>query len=362
MKKTFQFPAVKVRKAAGGYEAVAGLDLKSILKADLFFDRTGSKGENKDADTAESKNLQLMREAFVRALNVSSEKSCLELRLTVCPDLLRVSCGKVFISLIIHTFSPSEEGAKEEAVSRFLGLRPLLLAYVKEAEFVPIQTEELLERRLNPIPFNNALSIGRFRETVSLSTPLPRSNVGFGGKVLGENVTADTVSHVFPWVPCYSDWRNLLDTLMGQVDPCQIILRIKPSQDSEDFRSSLEATVRTCELFMAGMEEHQLPLSRQAAAIRDVALAHVSELRHCSFHVGAFVLASNSLDMSVANVLGGSITAMSGSKDGAGFYQGGFSFKAVGVLDALRSEVFLRERTIHGVRGGLRISIALSSR
>ena len=341
MEKRFQFPAVLVKKAVGGFEGICGLDLKSMLKADLFFNSAGSKEEGKE-NSAETqvKNLHLMREAFVRGLYVPTSEFCLEMRLTALPDLFQVSNGKVFISLIIRTLSPSEEGAREQAVSKYLGVRPLVLACMKEAEFVPILTEELLERRLNPFPVNKALSIGRFRETLSLATPFQRLNMGFGAEGFSGNGKSDKVSHLFPWAPSFSDWRNFLDTLMGQIDPCQVIVRLKPALDNQNFRSLLDSTIRTCELFMAGMEERQIPLMRQAGAIRDVAVAHLSELRHCSFHVGVFLLSPRPLELSQANVLGGSITAMSGKEDGTGFYQGGFSIKPVSVPEASAPDFF----------------------
>lgn len=339
--KKFQFPALKVRKAAGGYEAVTGLDLKSILKAELFYHKPGGGEEDKKNGMARrDKHLHTMREGFIRALNVSSSGSCLEMRLTALPDLMQVSCGKAFISLIVRTLGSSESAAREEAVRQYLGLRPLFLAYMKEAEFVPILSEELLERRLCPFPVNSALSIGRFRETLSLSTPLERLSLGFGPKGLNGNGKADAVSHLFPWVPSHSDWASLLDTLLAGVDPCQIIVRVKPAPDNREFKSLLDRTIRTCELFMAGMEEQQIPLTQQACAIRDVALAQLSELRHCSLNLGVFILTPNSLATAPANVLGGSITAMCGESEGAGFFQGGFSVRRVCARDALGLDYF----------------------
>jgi hypothetical protein len=92
---------------------------------------------------------------------------------------------------------------------------------------------------------------------------------------------------------------------------------------------------------MAGMEEHQLALIRQSSAIRDAALAHLAELKQHAFRVGVFILSSSPIDMSLANVLGGSITAMSGIGEGRGFFQGGFSVKGVSLSDAEDPNLFL---------------------
>lgn len=336
MKKTFQFPAVTTRAVAGGYEATTGFDLKSILKADLFFDNMNFTDAGKEpGSTRGDKALHLARETFVRALDTSGQDACFEMRFTACPDLVVASSGKIFISLVIRTFSSNEEEARAQALAAYMGLRPLLLAYMKEAEFAPIPTAELLEKRVDPFPVKKAVSIGRPRETISLTAPSQRSEPGFGAKCLGWDGKPGTVSHLFPWVPSYGTWHGLLDTLLGQVEPCHIIIRLRPSRESRRFWAALEATACTCELFMAGKETERVSFARRSNAVREAALAHASELRHNAFRVGAFILAPHSLDMSVANVLGTSITAMSGSREGSGIYCGGFSVEEVDVSEAL---------------------------
>jgi len=335
------FPKIFIIHADNRHEGIAGLKLRSILKGNLILDHENLRVENGQHDFAfRSKREQQAREALFHAISSWPPYLSLELHLTSLPDLFHRAQSHLMISIFLRAFSSTEEKAKEEIISRYLSLMPLLSAHLLEAEFIPITSKKDLHLRKSLFNPSDALVIHRRQEALSLSTLLKRLSVGFGDLVPRNCDENNVVNHLFPWVPSLDDWSRLIDTLIGQLDPIQIIIRVRPKADNKDAIKRLDRVIQSCEHFLSGIKEYQITLKRQTGLIRDISLKQLSGIRENGFDVGVFVLAPYPIDPSIANLIGKAITGPQDGSDENNLFRGGFSLINIRVEDALKGDFF----------------------
>jgi len=334
-----RFPAIICRRRGDEFEALAGLELKSILRADLFPQEERAEPYH----PLNPKYQQGQRETMLHAVSAWSPDVCLEMRLAALPDLLNKPQGRMRISLVIRSSSGTEEGAKEAVISRYMSLVPLLASHLREAEFAPITEEEELLKTLHFFSPTHAAAIRRRQETISLSTPLKRLSVGFTHQLPRVGLGKNSIRHTFPWAPSSSDWHSLLETLMGQLDPIEIIMRVRPSRPDNDVLEKLRATIRTCEEFLSGIKDMHVTLNRQASLLRDISLRQLADLSTCSFKVGVFIRSCRPVDPSLGNVLGRAITAQGAGANETDLFQGGFSCEEVSTASLQDAGIFPEE-------------------
>ena len=125
--------------------------------------------------------------------------------------------------------------------------------------------------------------------------------------------------------------ENLVRTMMGQLDPIQIIIRVKPSEADPLVVKRLKETIETCELFLSSSKEYKISLNQQAMLIRDIALTQLAELSDKSFEAGVFILSPSRIDSSLGNVLGSSITGSEPPTAGNYLFKSGFSVNEISV-------------------------------
>ncbi len=302
------------------------MKLCSLLKRDLLASPLDGKDMPEGALwTALSERMADNRKGLIHAISSWPENISLELHISSTPDLSNRAGSSVFISLLLKALGQNEEQVKEEVAARYLALRPLLAAHWPEAEFYPITSKNELMARMMPFEPRVSAALCRKKEALPLSAPLKRLTLGFGPMELRQDVKHSTVAHLFPWVPSRDDWSRLFDTFLGQLDPLQIIIRLGPARLREEAVAEFLQTIRTCETFMAGIHGHEVTLSRQVGLIRDVALAHLAEIKECSFNLGVFILSPGAIDPSITNVLGRSITRLEGMANDQNPFTGGFS-------------------------------------
>ena len=341
MKQAIHFPKILVSETDEGFEGLAALKLKSILKGDLLLNQHTLREEKiPHYNRLDPKFQHPAREAFLHALSSWPQSLSLELHLTTLPDLVCRPQGRILITLFLRAVASTEEEVKEEIVSRFLTLMPVLGAHILEAEFIPVTDGEELAQRIKPFKPTHALSIQRREEIISLSTPLKTLSIGFGPMVVNKEDGANLVTHLYPWTPSLDDWSRIMMTLMGQLDPIRIIIRLKTTILGQEALCRLKEAIDICELFLSGSKDHQITLNRQASRIRDVSLMQLARLvEHC-FSVGVFMLAPHRIDRSLGNVLGKAITGAQTRPDNDDLFQGGFSCIDIAAMDALNSRYF----------------------
>lgn len=325
MKKGRHFPQITASRRDGGVEAVAGLKLESLLKRELLVSPLDGKDmPERTLWTALLSRMADNRKGLIHAISSWPANITLELHINSIPDLSNKAGSRVLISLFLKAFGQSVDQVKEEVATRYLALRPLLAAHWPEAEFFPVTSRKELKARTTPFQAKKAIALCHRKECLPLSAPLRRLSLGFGPMEWRQNTKDSTVKHIFPWVPSRDDWSRLFDTLLGQLDPLQIIIRLGPARLREEAVAELLQTIRTCETFMAGIHGHEVTLSRQVGLIRDVALAHLAEIKECSFNLGVFILSPGAIDPSITNVLGRSITRLEGMANDQNPFTGGF--------------------------------------
>jgi len=277
---------------------------------------------------------QQFREAFLHALSSWPSDISMELHITSHPNLVHRPQGFLLISLFLRTFGTSKEKIKENIIARYLTLKPIMEAHFPETEFVPITDYAELDQRFSPFAATHAMAVCREEESICLSTPLKRLSVGFGPTV-EKGEPPDVVQHRFPWTPAMDDGNKLMNILIGQMDPIQIIIRFKAAEAGQDNIEQLEKNVQTCEIFLSAIKEYQITLNQQVSLIRDVSLRQLARLTEPCFKLGVFILASHPIDKSIGNVLARTITCNDDD-----LYQGRFACKYAKIEDALDIRFF----------------------
>lgn len=339
-----RFPSIALKKTDHGYEATVAVALQSLLMANLLMGQSLSFPDvNESSSNLDARGLHANREAFLRALSRWPENVAMELSMSAMPDLFYKAHGKIAFVLSITVTEISQAAAKEAAVSRYLALMSLLFSHFTEAEFVPILNKKDLENLRSPFRPTHAVAVHRRVEKIFLTDPFQRRQVGL--HVLEERAEQRgyPVIHRFPLMPSLDAWSRLMDTLIHQLDPIRIIVRLRHATLSDEQRLALEDTIRNCELYLSTGEPYQLSLRKQVEMIRDVTLGHLSALMENAFQMGVYVMAPHPLDSSLGNVLGHAITGRSSLGREQELFQGGFSLSEISSEDALNTHYFFEE-------------------
>lgn len=303
------FPFIQIAKEKGTFHAAAALKLVSILKGDLLFPDVDFESK-KRFDPFDQKIQQKSREMLFGAL--VSWPSCisLELHITSLPDLQQRVSGALLISLIIHVSAHTESDAKEILLSRYLNLIPLLASHITEAEFVTVSDESDLSLLMNPFKAACAVSIERCEEFINLSSPLKSSAAGFGKAGFPTQSDKYKIRYRFPWIPSGDDWSRLLNTLTGQLDPIQVIIRIRSAGEGvSDYTNRLEGIIAASEDLISREQPTRVTFSHQSSIIRSTTLNTLGSMKNGCFNVGVFLLAPYSIDETLSSSLGQAITA-----------------------------------------------------
>jgi len=336
MHTEFPFPAVSIVKTDPGFEALACIKLVSILKGDLLCAKdSGARGYDSPLNPLNPACLQKNREELLRALASWDDSITLELDLTAVPNIAKRTESRLLLSIFLRCRANSEEPAREEVYRRYLSLLPLLASHMPEAEFAAVTDEQELNLRLAPFQAVNALAIHRKFEAVSLAAPLKRFYVGFAAPPETDDCPEIMINLVSDWVPSFDDWGRLIETMQGQLDPLRIVVRIRPGASTLEATERCQDTISICEKYLAGLQGHQVTLTRQASLLRDRALTRLAEIGCPCFNVAVFIFTENPLDRAVASVVGHAITADHNPSDPGSLFHGGFSCSPVTVRDAL---------------------------
>ena len=164
------FPTVIIQKTSGGFEAVLGLSLKSILKRDLFLEMRSTEEDNDKSATSISHKLEIIyREGLLQAISTWPNTITLEMHITSLPNLKFKAQGRVLMSMILRTKAKTELKARKDALEKFLSLRTLLLSHMSDAEFMPITNQSELKFYLVPFPMKHAMAVHREMERIQIT-------------------------------------------------------------------------------------------------------------------------------------------------------------------------------------------------
>ncbi len=209
-----------------------------------------------------------------------------------------------------------------------MSLTPLLRSHLPEVSFSPITTLGELEDRTFVISDPRTVCIHRRKTALdfSLQTGM-RAVQGFGSqvqKVSTQSVNGHSqIEYTFPFLPSQDDWAILLKSLMHQLDPVRLLIRLKPLSQAKQHGHTMEQLIQTCDQVM---EAHQdfIPAHRKAKQLRAAALKQQAEKAGTCFQLGIFVLTHNAPDLGLARVVGRSMSRSTRLEDEDDLFQGGF--------------------------------------
>lgn len=341
MKTRKFFPAVKMEKHGRGFEGLVGLKLKSILQGDLLLQSSHFKGGKSDQATRfDPQYFFSAREAFLQSISTLLMDVTLELHISALPNLADRSDGLLWHTLFLRCRAADAEKVKERLVSRYLSLVPVLTAHLPESEYEPIVDANELEFRFRPFKPLSAAALKRCNETISLLEPLKRLSLGFGPIEVKTDDYPHSVNHRFPWFPSLNDGSKLINTLMAQFNPVQIVVRIESTRLNSKSIVGLDQTIRACESFLSGSKKTENSLMDQASSIRDVSLQQFARLRNHCFRVAVLLTAPGKIDRSLGNVLGAAVTGSSFGAEKPNFFRGGFGLFDVNPGSVLKRSYF----------------------
>ncbi len=332
------FPAIMTQKVNNKIRGFAALKIESIIQGELLLLDSSVRDNNISALNKMNPAVQQStRESFIRAVSKLDNALSLELYITAFPSLVHPAENKLEIVLFICGEEKSEEQIKEKIVSAFLNIRPVMTALFPEADFRPVSSSENLVEIRNHDNFQYASTINRRVEKIYLGSLFGHKQIGFGGKV-EENLNPSekaAAQHLFQWQPSFSDWSQLINTMLNQLDTNRIIIRLRSAPLGEQTLDNLKKTVSVCDEFLAFKGSENITLKEQAAAIRKKTLSRIDQLIQHSFDVGIFLLTANITNGFMEEILGSSITASKSYSDENTFWEGGFNISGISVKNAV---------------------------
>jgi hypothetical protein len=356
------FPYVASVAFEEGFGSFLGLRLQSILKAELLNGPKDASGYAADRKRLDSVFFFRCKQSFINAVAALPEDVILELHLAAMQDLCFRPQGELQISLFIKTLSESREKAKEKAMSAYLGLVPSLLSHFPEMDFRPITAESELRRRVEPFVPKDAVTICRCANTIALTAPLKRLQIGFGSVEDPGTPTSLEVDHLFPWVPNDGGASVMMETLMGRLDPVQVIIRFRRGKTAEKSIERLEQLIRTCDEFLAGNRGSQQTLQKQAHMLRDISMLQLANLGRLSLDAAVFIRTPGPADRFLGTVVGSAVSGprfLVGEKQ---MFRGGFDIRPVCLKDIADWSYFPEEEpfTLLEAAGAFLLPIAPS--
>jgi hypothetical protein len=344
------FPTVIIQKTSGGFDAVLGLSLKSILKRDLFLEIRSTEEDNDKSATSISHKLEIIyREGLLQAISTWPNTITLEMHITSLPNLKFKAQGRVLMSMILRTKAKTELKARKDALEKFLSLRTLLLSHMSDAEFTPITNQSELKFYLVPFPMKHAMAVHRETEQIQITQAMERRTVkGLLPHDDSISPTATFIDYVYPWCESVDDWSRLFQIMMYDLDPFKIIIKLSPAKLSDAQRQNMEKDIQNCELVLNSNKPYEVSLQRQAALLHRSLLNQITDLHKGAFNVGVFILAGHKIDSALCNILGQTISTSRSISEKDPSLNGGFAVSEINVKKALTSGYF-QEKFVYSV-------------
>ena len=330
------YPSIKIQRADGGFIATIGMSLSSILSARVYDIGIWDVSVNRVGIEMDPHRFHRAYSALLKSLSAWDRDTILELHYTSYPDLAHIVRGSINTTLLLHTISNTEEGAREKVLNRYTILHGLLNAYILEAEFSPVQDPETLESRHNPFKPNHAISIKRRRELLSLATTSDESGSEDISSIGGQKGRMDAkefpVDYVFPWKTSGDDMRRLAEAFLWYPSPLWLVVRIRPARDLAGELRCLEYILHLCEAFLSTEKQIRTRSKHRAHILRDATFKRIEMLKEGGFNMDVFLFSQYRIDEGIVRTVGQTITSGVEDKElrmASDLLEGGFSYEDV---------------------------------
>lgn len=322
------FPVVSTQETKRGFEAVLGLELTSILKGSLFFDKNQSGESDNTSALANQHTMTLLREGFIQAVSAWPANITLELRVTSLPNLQFNAQGRVLITMMLRAEAQTETIAKQAALSKYIVLRSLIQSHMPEAEFKPIEKRDELEFRRAPFEAVHAVTVKRRVEKVPVSVGIKRMTIkGIASDCEAghEDEKVYSLKHIHSWAPSWDDWSRLINMMLCQLDPLQLIIRLQTTKATRFQQKLMDTHIRLCERHLWTGVPYQQSLQHLVKPIMNSLIKQQTELTNHAFHVGVFLASEHPIDSALGDVVGQAITVRNTLSGNQNLLLGGYS-------------------------------------
>ncbi len=337
------FPVVITQKTAGGFEAIIGLELKSLLKGSLFFDKNQTDDAEGSGISANLHKLTVLREGFIQAVSAWPGTIRLELRMTSLPNLQFNARGRVLITLILRTVAQTEIKAKQDVLVKYIVLRGLVQSHMPEAEFTPIEKQDDLMFRMSPFEPAYALTVKRRMEKIQVSVGYKRkliAGLALNNEPREEVEKGYSLKYLYPWAPSMDDWSRLINVMLCQLDPMQLIVRLQTTKTTRYQQKWMETYIHLCERHLWSGARYQLSLQHQIKPVLNSLIKQQTELSNNVFHVGVFLTCEHPIDQVLGGMVGQAVTVRNTLSSNDIFLNGGYTIAPVDVKKAAISNYY----------------------
>ncbi len=255
-----------------------------------------------------------------------------ELQLVSWPSLCSSRTGRVDVALRTLCRGGSRALVTEMALSNAIAFEGLLRSAWPYAAFQAIADSREYHRALSPFTVSSAVRLGRRLEKVPLAEVLEaatRQTHRFGFQRASPappiaEPSSPVIEHLFGLIWPADDWSVLMRTLVAFPAPQWILVRFRGAADLGDAVGRIRRNITECEKLLSGSAVLQPALRHQLEHVEGLYLERLALLSEGPVQAGVFLLAPGPADLSVACLLGQSVTASAGRAGAAQLFQGGF--------------------------------------
>ncbi|MGI8782104.1 MAG: type IV secretory system conjugative DNA transfer family protein [Acidobacteriota bacterium] len=273
-------------ESGGGFAALAGIQVQSILSAELFAELVGTRvsgGRNDLSIYCHERWTDL-------ADGLAGASESLEVLLVVAS---RSAEPVSAVTFFFAARDPNRPQAERKCAEGFKNLWTLLATILDYAELAPV-TEEEAVNALAGLGVSAVTEIRRRFERLQISHGVGnllgnRDKAAFASRQPREDDAC--IAHLFPWTPSDDPWRRLLETLHQEGDAAVMVhlrgLRQAPESCQTEARAGLAAAEVALTSNIAGISQTVLQL--QVGELRKEALRRLSILQGSVLAARVFV-------------------------------------------------------------------------
>jgi hypothetical protein len=218
-------------RGPGGYAAICGLRISSVLSLDLFRHLTDlGKGSDPSGISAACQDRWTNLANVLAALPEPFEVLLVAASPPREPVVLGSGLG---LALFVVGRGARRDGAEAQAARHLRSLRQIVATTLDFVEFAEIGDDATLGAFLSWLAAPNVLEIRRRMERFAVQgRTLERRVLGFTAaepsRVETDGAEEENgVVHLFPWIPSDDPWRRLLETLDGEAGGAALVVHAR---------------------------------------------------------------------------------------------------------------------------------------
>ena len=263
--------------------AIAGLQLRRILSAELFLEMAGMSGGRAAAVAGPCQDRWTDMADCLAAL-----VDPVEAYLVIGSRALEQPPHDAVVAFLAVGRGRTKAAAAASCRRAFADLRTVLVTVLDYAELQPISDRKFLRQVVGHLEDAHVTELRRRLQRLQMThCDRERGSFGFlpveGDASETEDARELTVEHLFPWIPSDDPWRRLLEALVERLGGAALVVHVRgwrtaPDACRAETRATLAAAEQIAAHEMARIAAVGTILQRQAELLRDEAVRRVSTL------------------------------------------------------------------------------------